>query len=123
MTEFGYAGKILKVDLSDGGIEKISSSAYTDRFLGGRGLAAKIYWDMVPPETNAFDPENCLICATGPVAGFPGFAGYRWQLCGKAPAGDPVRARAEAERARQMSDGMGYHWGQVDAAEVLAVLE
>jgi tetratricopeptide (TPR) repeat protein len=32
-------------------------------------------------------------------------------------------ARAEAERARQMSAEMGYHWGQVDAAEMLAVVE
>ncbi len=28
-------------------------------------------------------------------------------------------ARAEAERARQMSADMGYHWGEVDAQEVL----
>jgi tetratricopeptide (TPR) repeat protein len=33
-------------------------------------------------------------------------------------AGDPERARQEAERAQQMSVQMGYHWGQVDAAEV-----
>jgi hypothetical protein len=32
-------------------------------------------------------------------------------------------ARAEAERARQLSVETGYHWGQVDAAEVLAALE
>ena len=37
-------------------------------------------------------------------------------------AGDPARARAEAERAQHMSIEMGYHWGQVDAAEVLAVV-
>ena len=37
-------------------------------------------------------------------------------------AGDPARARAEAERARGMSLEMGYHWGQVDAAEVLGAL-
>ena len=30
--------------------------------------------------------------------------------------------RAEAERAQQMSVQMGYHWGQVDAAEALAAL-
>jgi hypothetical protein len=38
-------------------------------------------------------------------------------------AGDPLAARAEAERARQLSVEMGYHWGQVDVAEVLAALE
>jgi hypothetical protein len=37
-------------------------------------------------------------------------------------AGNPSAARAEAERARQMSAEMVYHWGQVDAAEVLAAL-
>ncbi len=34
-------------------------------------------------------------------------------------AGDPVFARSEAERAKTMSAQMGYHWGQVDADEVL----
>jgi len=33
------------------------------------------------------------------------------------------RARQEAERAQQMSVEMGYHWGQVDAAEALAAVE
>ncbi len=37
-------------------------------------------------------------------------------------AGDASAARAEAERASGMSAQMGYHWGQVDAAEVLAVV-
>ena len=89
MTHFGYAGKILKVDLSDGGMIKVPAADYTDAFLGGRGIAVKLYWDMVPPQAGAFDPENCLIFASGPVAGFPGFAGYRWQLCGKSPARQP----------------------------------
>jgi tetratricopeptide (TPR) repeat protein len=38
-------------------------------------------------------------------------------------AGDPARARAEAERARAMSEAMGYHWGQVDAEAVLDALD
>lgn len=67
MTEFGYAGEILKVDLSTRQTSKLTSSQYTDRFLGGKGLAVKLYWDMVPPQAKAFDPENCLICTSGPV--------------------------------------------------------
>ena len=90
MTEFGYAGEILKVDLSKGSITRLPSAQYTDRFLGGRGLAAKIYWDTVPVETKAFDAENCLIYATGPVTGFTGVAGgSRWQVCGKSPVMEP----------------------------------
>ena len=89
MTEFGYAGKILKIDLSDGSTSTLPSADYTDRFLGGRGIAAKLYWDLVPPDTGALDPDNCLICVTGPVAGFTKLAGCRWQICAKTPAMDP----------------------------------
>lgn len=32
-------------------------------------------------------------------------------------------AKAEAEKAQLMSDEMGYHWGRVDAGEVLQALE
>lgn len=35
-------------------------------------------------------------------------------------AGDRKSAREEAEYALQMSEAMGYHWGKVDANEVLA---
>ncbi|OGN95571.1 MAG: hypothetical protein A2Y89_02195, partial [Chloroflexi bacterium RBG_13_51_18] len=86
----GYAGEILKIDLSGGGTERLPSAPYTERFLGGRGLAAKIYWDMVPPQAGAFDAENCLICATGPVTGFTGISGgSRWQVCAKSPVMEP----------------------------------
>jgi aldehyde:ferredoxin oxidoreductase len=89
MPEHGYAGEILKVDLSNGKITKQPSKDYTDRYIGGHGVAARLYWEMVPPEAKAYDPENCFIAASGPVAGFPGFAGSRWKLCGKTPLGDP----------------------------------
>jgi len=88
MKQFGYAGKILKVDLSNGNTTILETADYSDRFIGGRGIAAKLYWDFVPPETKALDPDNCLICTTGPVAGFNGFAGSRWQICGKSSQGD-----------------------------------
>ncbi len=88
MKQFGYAGSILKVDLSSGHISTLETMDYSERFIGGRGVASKLYWDFVPPETKALDPDNCLICATGPVAGFIGFAGSRWQICGKSPQGD-----------------------------------
>jgi tetratricopeptide (TPR) repeat protein len=37
-------------------------------------------------------------------------------------AKDPAAARAQADRARHMSSDMGYHWGQVDAEELLEEL-
>jgi len=48
MANFGYAGKILWMDLSSGKTAEASTSEYGS-FLGGRGLAAKIHWDEVSP--------------------------------------------------------------------------
>jgi aldehyde:ferredoxin oxidoreductase len=89
MSQFAYAGKILSLDLSSGAISESPTSDYAGRFLGGRGLAAAIYWDEVPPQSNAFDPENRLIFATGPLAGVPVIGGSRWQACAKSPAATP----------------------------------
>ena len=90
-SHHGYSEKILKVDLSSGRVTRLSTLDYAGRFIGGRGLAAKLYWDEVPPDAGAFDPENCLIFATGPLAGFQGLLGSRWQLCGKSPDANPER--------------------------------
>ena len=89
MTHYGYAGQILKVNLSDGKITRLPTAAYAERFLGGKGLAARLYWEMVPSLTGAFSPDNCLVCASGPAAGFTGFASSRWLVCGKTAANDP----------------------------------
>lgn len=89
MTGNGYAGQILKVDLSANKASKLSTSDYADRFIGGKGIAARLYWELVPPQTRAFEPENCFICVNGPLAGFTGFASSRWLACGKTAAGDP----------------------------------
>ncbi len=89
MSEFGYAGQILNVDLSEGKITTLRTANYSDRFLGGRGIAAKIYWDEVSPQIKALSPENYLIFVNGPLAGFTRLAGSRWQVCGKSPATQP----------------------------------
>lgn len=48
--EFGYAGKILMVDLSTGSVTYVETAAYAERFLGGKGIASKIYWDEAPAD-------------------------------------------------------------------------
>jgi aldehyde:ferredoxin oxidoreductase len=89
MPKFGYAGKILRLDLSSQTFAEFPTEDYADSFLGGRGVGAKIFWDEVPPEVNVFDAENRLIFATGPLAGIPVIAGSRWEVYGKSPASSP----------------------------------
>jgi aldehyde:ferredoxin oxidoreductase len=87
---YGYAGKILRVDLSSGKIVTVSTMDYVDRFLGGRGIAEKIYWDEVAPDAKALAPDNRLIFMTGPLAGIsPGVGAVRWIVCGKSPVTTP----------------------------------
>jgi aldehyde:ferredoxin oxidoreductase len=68
----GYAGKILRVDLT---MERVwtetRSEAWYRKWLGGTGFGAALLWEEVPPEADWDDPENRLVLATGPVAGTP----------------------------------------------------
>ena len=84
-SEYGYAGKILKVDLSSGSMTDVPTSNYANKFIGGLGVATKICWDELPLQIGALDPENRLIFMTGPLGGLPGLAGSRWVICGKSP--------------------------------------
>lgn len=88
-TAQGYMGKIARVDLSTGKITCAPTEDYAESFIGGQGLAAKIYWDEVQPNVQALDPDNRLIFATGPCAGVEGLSGGRWVVCGKSPATTP----------------------------------
>ncbi|MBI4289500.1 MAG: hypothetical protein HY671_13875 [Chloroflexi bacterium] len=65
---FGYAGKILRVDLSTGGISTESLDEATCRkYLGGTGLGAKVLYDEVPPGVEWNAPANRFIMGSGPL--------------------------------------------------------
>jgi aldehyde:ferredoxin oxidoreductase len=68
----GIAGKILRVNLSNGKIwtEQPSDKEYRE-YLGGVGLGAKIIYEEVPPQVGWDHPDNRLVMATGPLAGTP----------------------------------------------------
>jgi aldehyde:ferredoxin oxidoreductase len=83
----GYAGKFLDIDLTT---EKISQTKFDEevlkKYIGGRGLAAKILWDRLGEIweiVDPFGPENVLTILTGPLTGF--FPGARVCVSGKSP--------------------------------------
>jgi aldehyde:ferredoxin oxidoreductase len=68
----GYAGKLLRVNLSTGKIwTEPWSPGEMREYLGGVGLGAKILYDEVGPSVHWDHPDNRLIFATGPLAGLP----------------------------------------------------
>jgi aldehyde:ferredoxin oxidoreductase len=90
MADYGYAGKILKIDLTARKTTTISTSDYASKYIGGRGFGARLYWDMAPAEAKALSPENVISFVTGPFSGFDGtIAGNRWQVCGKSALSNP----------------------------------
>jgi len=65
----GYAGKILRVNLSTGKTSSEPTSRYAKGFVGGRGINARILFNEVHPDVGCFDPENLLIYGVGPLVG------------------------------------------------------
>jgi aldehyde:ferredoxin oxidoreductase len=72
VTPGGIAGKLLRVDLSEG-----RSWAQTlppeewRTYLGGVGIGARILYEEVPADVGWDHPQNRLVLATGPFAGLP----------------------------------------------------
>jgi aldehyde:ferredoxin oxidoreductase len=64
----GWSHRILDIDLCTGAIRTLPlDREMASRFLGGRGLGARLLWDRVGPEVDPLSPENVLIFATGPL--------------------------------------------------------
>jgi len=86
MSKGGYAGKILEVNLTSGKISKTSVDDETLRkFIGGSGLAAKLFLDRVSPQVAPLSPQNTLFIMTGPLQGtnLPGSG--RFNISAKSP--------------------------------------
>ena len=85
MEVFGWQGRILRIDLGRDANDELDTLEYARRFLGGRGIATRIYWEEVGPEVGALDPENCLVFMSGPLAGTGVQGASRFVVAGKSP--------------------------------------
>lgn len=98
----GFAGNILKVNLSNSKIVVEPTPEYWMReYLGGNGFAARILFDELPIGIDALSPENILIFATGALTGtlFP--CSGRWGVYGKSPLTTAIWGEAHS----------GGYWG------------
>jgi aldehyde:ferredoxin oxidoreductase len=67
---YGYAGTILRVDLTKNKVTKAPLPAkMADKYLGGRGFVARMLYDEIPPGTDPEGEENRFIAAVGPLTG------------------------------------------------------
>jgi len=67
---YGYAGRILRVNLSNKQITgEEEDPAVLRNYFGGMALGARVLYDEVPPGVQWSDAENRLILASGPLGG------------------------------------------------------
>jgi aldehyde:ferredoxin oxidoreductase len=81
----GWRGTILRINLTNGNLEKERTDKYSEEFLGGKGINAKILWDEVGPDVKPLDPENRLIFGVGPVVGTLVPGSCRTSITSKSP--------------------------------------
>lgn len=86
---FGWTGRVLRVNLNDGSASDITTRNYLPEFIGGRGIASRLYWEETDLQTGAFDPGNHLYFMNGPLCGTQAPAASRWIVLGKSPMALP----------------------------------
>jgi len=67
---FGYAGRILRIDLSTGKTRvNTLAEEVAKKYIGGIGLGMHLLVENSNPGTEPFSPDNPLVLATGPLSG------------------------------------------------------
>lgn len=86
MRYFGYAGRVLRVNLSKGkiAIQELEKDL-ASRFLGGRGFNSKRLFEEIPRGLDPLSPENKLMFATGPLVGTMFPTASRFNVSARSP--------------------------------------
>lgn len=96
---FGWRGRLLRVDLSDGSITReFLSPKIVREYLGGRGLGAFLHAEEVPESTAPLSPENHLIFVTGPLTGTLAPNGGRYSVVTRTAATGSITAASISGR-------------------------
>ncbi|MFQ5933158.1 MAG: aldehyde ferredoxin oxidoreductase family protein [Dehalococcoidia bacterium] len=97
---YGWAGKLLRVDLTNGVITKEDlNEEWARDYVGTRGLATRYLYEEMDPSVDAFSPENKLILSTGPLTGTGASTSSRYSAVTKGPLTGAVT-----------SSNSGGHW-------------
>ncbi|MDX9809562.1 MAG: aldehyde ferredoxin oxidoreductase family protein [Sphaerochaetaceae bacterium] len=82
-----YQGRVLNVDLTTSKIwVHLLEESYVRDYLGGRGAAAKMLWDMTGPDTKPLSKDNVIIFSPGVLTGTSAPTTGRTNVTFKSPA-------------------------------------
>jgi aldehyde:ferredoxin oxidoreductase len=125
-TMYGFYGRILKVDLGE---KQYSIEAVGDEiletYLGGKGLASYLLYELNPAGVDPLDPANCLIFATGPVTGSAIWGSCRYGVYTKSPQTGLYAESYSGGKVPEAIDAAGFDaiviHGQSAAPAVLSI--
>src|SRR4030042_935879 len=82
----GYCGKMLFVNLTDGGLEEQElTEEMAKHFVGGYGIGARVLFNMMKPKARPLGPDNVLGFVTGPLTGTAALFSGRYTVVCKSP--------------------------------------
>jgi len=81
----GYTNKFLIINLNNNSIQTIPTQGYIEQFIGGRGIAVKLIYELTPKNVNTLSPENVLVFMTGPLTGTLAPSSGRIDVVSKSP--------------------------------------
>jgi aldehyde:ferredoxin oxidoreductase len=82
----GWSEKVLDIDLGTQTYKTYPLDMEMARlYIGGRGLGARLLWDLVGPNVDALSPENVLIFTNGPLTGTGYQTSNRFSVTTKSP--------------------------------------
>ena len=88
---FGWNGRILRIDLTQGTSWVEDMPAYLmNYYIGGRGMGVRILFDEIDPRIDALSPANKLIFADRPPDGSGAPAASRFIVSAKSPLSNCV---------------------------------
>lgn len=103
--KYGWTGQGLRINLTTGGITKVPTQK---DWIGGTALGYKIFWDEVPPKTQAFDEANKIVIAPGPLTGTGAVCSGRTSVTTMYPTTYPIHEIGSAHLGGDLGAKMKY---------------
>lgn len=103
--KYGWTGQGLRINLTTGEITKVPTQK---DWIGGTALGYKIFWDEVPPKTQAFDEANKIVIAPGPLTGTGAVCSGRTSVTTMYPTTYPIHEIGSAHLGGDLGVKMKY---------------
>jgi aldehyde:ferredoxin oxidoreductase len=105
----GHYGRILKINLTSSQFQTqtIEEDIYA-KYIGGKGLASYLLYELNPPGIDPLHADNCLIFATGPITGSRIWGSCRYGVFTKSPQTGIYSESYSGGKVPEAIDATGY---------------